>query len=310
MKQTNVEQLILHIPLLKNAKRITQINKGYSHDQKLLVLLENDEKALLRLAKQEEFKAKEQEFQHLEALQGFGVKCPQPLAVGRIPELDYCYFLLSFLEGEDAQEELPQLEEGVQYRIGLEAGQDLARIHQYVAQSNLPSWYETKSKKSDRYIEAYKNCGITFPYEKETLQFIAENSKYMKDRPNLFQHDDFTCGNLIVKDQSYGGVIDFGRFDWGDPIHEFIKVGLFSTEVSIPFSIGQIKGYFKEGIPEYFWRLYTLYMAMAVISSIVWNNKFFPEQNDEMLARLIRVTEDHKGFQELKPTWFNEQYEG
>jgi hypothetical protein len=28
---------------------------------------------------------------------------------------------------------------------------------------------------------------------------------------------------------------EFYRYDWGDPIHEFYKLALFSREVSIPF---------------------------------------------------------------------------
>jgi aminoglycoside phosphotransferase (APT) family kinase protein len=67
------------------------------------------------------------------------------------------------------------------------------------------------------------------------MEFIEKNERYIKNRPNLFQHDDFHAGNIIVKENRYAGVIDFNRYDWGDPIHEFYKLALFSREVSIPF---------------------------------------------------------------------------
>ncbi|EPY06294.1 hypothetical protein PAALTS15_16301 [Paenibacillus alvei TS-15] len=106
----------------------------------------------------------------------------------------------------------------------------------------------------------------------------------MRHRPNLFQHDDFHVGNLIIKDNQLSGVIDFNRFDWGDPIHEFLKVGMFSSEVRIPFSIGQIRGYHKDSEPDdLFWRLYSLYLAMDKID---------------------RVLEDHDYFRLLKPKWY------
>lgn len=306
MKQVKIDQIKSLIPSIQGASQIEQIHKGYSNDQKFIIAQEEQKRMLLRVIDLEQYSSKKEEFQHLQALNGYGVKCPAPIDFGKIPELDACYMLLSYTEGEDASEVLPRYSEQTQYQIGVEAGRDLARIHQYQAPATMPSWFETKSKKHQNYVEAYKQCGIVFPYEQQVLAYIEENMKYMEDRPNLFQHDDFTCGNLIVKDQQYAGVIDFNRYDWGDPIHEFLKVGLFSCEISIPFCIGQIQGYYKHHVPEHFWQLYTLYLAMAIISSIVWNNKFFPESNQEMMARLLRVTEDHRGFESVKPVWFRE----
>ncbi|WP_236597293.1 hypothetical protein [Peribacillus psychrosaccharolyticus] len=64
--------------------------------------------------------------------------------------------------------------------------------------------------------------------------------------------------------------MDFHQYDWGDPIHEFHKIGIFNREVSIPFSIGQIRGYFINTEPdEYFWRLYSLYLAMFDFSTVI-----------------------------------------
>lgn len=64
------------------------------------------------------------------------------------------------------------------------------------------------------------------------------------NRPNRFQHDDFHPSNILVQSNSYAGTIDFNRYDWGDPFHDFFKIAYFSREISIPFSIGQIDGYF------------------------------------------------------------------
>ncbi|SYX83066.1 aminoglycoside phosphotransferase family protein [Paenibacillus alvei] len=91
--------------------------------------------------------------------------------------------------------------------------------------------------------------GVRIKNDSILLSFIEDNLQLMRHRPNLFQHDDFHVGNLIIKDNQLSGVIDFNRFDWGDPIHEFLKVGMFSSE------------------------LYTLYLSMCLISSIVWISK-------------------------------------
>lgn len=128
----------------------------------------------------------------------------------------------------------------------------------------------------------------------------------MKDRPNIFQHDDFHIANLIVKDRRLSGIIDFNRYDWGDPIHEFVKVGIFSAEVSVPFSIGQIQGYHGDKEPNHaFWQLYSLYLAMTLVSSVVWILKVKPEELDSMLSKIYKVMDDHDDFDLLVPKWYN-----
>jgi aminoglycoside phosphotransferase (APT) family kinase protein len=64
----------------------------------------------------------------------------------------------------------------------------------------------------------------------------------LKNRPNQFQHDDFHLKNIIVQDKHYVGVIDFNGYDWGDPLHDLVKVALFSREVSILIPRGKFSG--------------------------------------------------------------------
>lgn len=39
-------------------------------------------------------------------------------------------------------------------------------------------------------------------------------------------------------------VIDFGGYDFGDPIHDFYNVAIFTIRISKPFAVGQVHGYF------------------------------------------------------------------
>jgi aminoglycoside phosphotransferase (APT) family kinase protein len=128
----------------------------------------------------------------------------------------------------------------------------------------------------------------------------------MRNRPNLFQHDDYHIGNLIVSGAKLSGIIDFNRYDWGDPIHEFVKVGIFSSEVSVLFSVGQIRGYHNHGEPdEAFWGLYSLYLAMTLISSVVWVLNVRPDETGLMLGKIHKVLEDHNDFNLTVPRWYS-----
>ena len=200
----------------------------------------------------------------------------------------------SYLEGEDAKKLLPTYSPKEQYEIGIEAGKDLAKMHTYEAPNDILPWYERAMEKHRKYLEAYKTCGIKIKNDDKIIKFIDENEIYLKNRPNRFQHDDFHLENIILRDGKYVGVVDFNGYDWGDPLHDFVKIALFARDISIPYSIGQIVGYYNGEIPEEFWRLYAVYVGMTVFSSVVWCLRAAPHMLDDMLERLTIVLEDHK----------------
>jgi aminoglycoside phosphotransferase (APT) family kinase protein len=300
-----METVIQQIPSLSEYTDIKELHKGFSDERKFVVSLQNGKQLLLRITGMEKYEAKKEEFGVLQNLKQYNVKYSEPLEFGVIEDADVCYMLLHFLEGEDAEQLLPAYTEEEQYRIGIEAGKELRKMHMYYAPPHIESWHIRQFEKCQRYVDTYKQCGISIKNDEQIIDFIEENYPYMKHRPNVFQHDDFHPSNLIVKDKQYVGAIDFQRYDWGDPYFEFRKIALFSRGVSISFSLGQIHGYFGEGnISEEFWRLYSLYTAMDVFSAVVWTLKVAPYTLDKMLDRLYLILEDHDCFKRITPSWY------
>lgn len=305
MDDQALSRLGRYIPYLTGDHKLVRIHKGYSNDEKYRVSHPDGRRYLLRMFDLKHWNSKKSEFNVLQKMEKYNVKCSRPVDFGAVEPLDKGYMLLSYIEGEDAEEHIGALSEQAQYAIGKEAGEELLRMHQYTASAEVPGWFERKYKKHRQYIEQYQACGYKLREAPRIGSFIDDYIHLMKQRPNLFQHDDFHVGNLIIKDEKLAGIIDFNRYDWGDPIHEFLKTGLFSSEVSVPFAIGQIVGYHKGSHPdELFWKLYSLYLAMSIFSSIVWILRVKPEELDQMLEKLHRVVEDHHGFEEVKPGWY------
>jgi len=86
-----------------------------------------------------------------------------------------------------------------------------------------------------------------------------------------------------------------------------VKVGIFSAEVSVPFSVGQIQGYNNYSEPDdEFWQLYSLYLAMTLISSVVWVLKVKPDELDSMMMKIHKVVEDHNNFELTVPKWYSQ----
>lgn len=300
-----IRAFIRQIPLISACREVVEIQKGFSTDEKYLIHMPGDNrKFLLNVFNLKEWESKEEEYSLLGKMQNFHVTCSRPVEIGKVENRGY--MITSYLEGADAEDEISKYSSQVQYTIGYEAGQELKKMHQLSAPVHMLSWKSRKLEKHTKYINTYLSCGTKIKNDHQLMNFIDENSHLMDSRPNVFQHDDFHLGNIIIKDSKFAGVIDFNRHDWGDPIHEFLKVGIFSSEVSIPFSVGQIKGYFSNEEPDdEFWRLYSLYLAMSVFSSVVWTLKTIPDSMDEMLAKIDRVIEDHDYFTRIKPKWYD-----
>jgi aminoglycoside phosphotransferase (APT) family kinase protein len=304
---TNItlEVLRLSIPLLKNAVALESIQKGYSTDKKVIVHLQEDSKLLLRLFDLKDYEQKCVEYEYLRIIESYGVKCSKPLACGKLADLLKGYMLLTYIEGNDASEELPKLTKTEQYQIGFETGKELLKMHQFAAAKNVTTWYERKIAEHRKLLNEYAELKVPFKHDTQIISFIENHIELMHNRPNLYLHDDIYVGNIIVKDRQFAGIIDFNRYDWGDPVHDFLKLAIFSKEVSIPFSIGQLNGYHQSQEPdELFWKLYALYLAMSFFASIVWVWKFVPAEKDSLLGKLALILEDHNNFASYKPNWY------
>jgi aminoglycoside phosphotransferase (APT) family kinase protein len=293
------------IPQLNEAIAIEPIQKGYSTDIKVIVHTQDSKKKLLRLFDLALFKQKQLEYDVLKKVLGYGVKCSKPLAYGKLPNSNQGYMLLTYIEGSDSSEELPKLTETEQYQIGFETGKELLKMHHLKSPADTSPWYERKIEKHRSLMDEYALLKVPFKQDSKIITFIENHIELMKYRPNLFQHDDIHVGNVIVKDRQFSGIIDFNRYDWGDPVHDFLKMGMFSKGVSIPFSIGQVKGYHHSQEPdELFWKLYALYLAMSLFSSIVWVWKVVPEEKESLLGKIALILEDQDNFDSFKPTWY------
>ncbi|MDT3425572.1 aminoglycoside phosphotransferase (APT) family kinase protein [Paenibacillus forsythiae] len=306
MNDRIAEQTLRSVPFVRSGASILPIDKGYSGDQKYRVI-QNGSSYLLRIFDVGLYRNKLAEFEVLKTMEAYGVRCSRPLEIGILPDTGLGYHVLTYIEGDDAADQLPLYSADVQYRIGWEAGNELRTIHQYKAPGGISPWAERKTAKHRRYMGEYHRLGLCIPGGAKVMEFIEGRLALMKEAPNRLQHDDFHTGNLIVRDKRLAGVIDFNRMDFGDPVHEFIKAGLFSSEVSLPFCIGQIKGYHQGREPvDAFWQLYSLYTAMVLVSSMVWTIKFVPDETEDMMARIERVMEDHAGFESVIPKWYIE----
>ncbi|AFC33170.1 Aminoglycoside phosphotransferase [Paenibacillus mucilaginosus 3016] len=296
----NLEQILEQVPELRGAARMTPLTKGFSSDRKYIVYDAADRPVyVVRTAEIGKEGAKRREFEVVGRAAAAGVRTPAPVAFFTLTEQQTCGMVLEHAGGTDAAEALP-------YAAGVEAGRELRLLHTIGAPAEMQPWHRLREAKHRRQWQAYRECGVKLPAEEAVEAFIETHLPCMEGRPSGLQHDDFHPSNLLIAGGRYAAVIDFNRYDWGDPYHDFLKIAYFSREVSVSFSTGQIHGYFGGRAPDLFWTLYALYTAMILGGTITWTLQVVPEQLPSMMDRIRVVLEDHRNFESMVPVWYKE----
>src|SRR5699024_6342024 len=234
-----------------------------------------DDAYLVRVFPAEDIKRRRDEFDTIRALNHFSEYVPKAIHFERVEGTDKSYMVLTYLPGKDGEEAMIDLTEKEQYTAGVEAGRTLNNLHHLKAPDDYPAWSEVKRKKNDRYLQGLEDLPVESKLKKLLRDYIKANEILLHGRPNTFQHDDFHPTNLLIHNRQFAGIIDFGRMDWGDPVHDLHKLGFFSSRISVPFTKGIVDGYHERtGAGDSFWELYALYSAMHIVSSLVWGMRF------------------------------------
>jgi len=292
-----------------------EIRGGYSDERKYVLTLRGGEKNLLRViepADERIIERKRSEFGVLRELKEYSDRVPDAKSFGVSDDGSLCFTILSYIEGTDGEKCLPDVGDDVQYAIGVAAGKELKKMHALKAPAWYPGWYETKKRKNACYLRSLQECslkpeGIDLD---AIIAYVESGMDLMKNVEPSFQHDDYHPANIIVNEGAFGGVIDFNRYDWGDPIHDFYKVAHFSRNISVPFSAGQIDGYTGGAPSKEFWQRYSLYTAMSIVPDIVWSYRYsIRKRTTDEIERSRRtigtIVRDHENFEQETPHWYH-----
>ena len=287
-----------------NWASVEPVDKGWSNDKKYHIKTLSGEHLLLRLSSIEEYENKKKEFEIIEKYAKLGFRMSMPKEFGACNGNRNTYMLLTWLEGRDLEAALPQLSENEQYRLGRQAGAILKKIHSVpLEEEDVP--IKTKKEKKLLQLAKYEESGLRIPDDEIAIRYVKENIDQIWKKTPAYLHGDFHPGNLIYMQDGSIGVIDFNRWEVGDPFEEFYKLENFGIESSIPYCIGQIDAYFDDSVPMDFWIANAVYVAQASLFSIKWAEKFGQQEIDGMVARAKRAFADFDGFKKIIPCWYS-----
>lgn len=280
---------------------IEPIEKGFSFEQKFKIQADSVD-YLARLSPLTSYAEKANEFALMQQLYANGVQCNRPISLFTDEASGAVCAVYSYVPGVDAEEQIANLPELTQYQIGVDAGRDLKRINNLRGETN--TWKARKWQKHKRYVERYFQQAYRFQHDEQVLRFIETHYDPTEADRDHLQHDDFHLGNIILHGESYGGVIDFNRYDWGDPLHEFVKLEWFTWPVSAAFARGQIEGYFdNRPLDDAICTQISVYIAMSIFSTIVWTLETHPHTWPEVEPLMQSILTRYDYFARVRPQW-------
>ena len=139
----------------------------------------------------------------------------------------------------------------------------------------------------------------------QMISYIESHRYLLKGRSQCMQHGDYHCGNLILTPDRHVGVIDFNRFDCGEPWEEFNRI-VWCAQAAPLFASGRINGYFHEerSVPTDFFPLVTMYILSNQLSSLPWAIPFGQREIDVMLRQAKEVLSWYDGCTLEIPNWY------
>ena len=285
--------------LIQGITSRTPIDKGWSCDKKFCAVAADGTRYLLRITPKEKSGSRAKLFVMLRQVAELGI--PMCRLVESGPCGEGVYGLYTWIDGQDAEAVVPGLPVKSQNEMGLEAGRILYKIHTIPAPPDQEPWYTRFSRKADRKIAGYREAGIRFPGDSRVIEYLMGQRDLLHDRPQCFQHGDYHIGNMMV-DQGGLAIIDFDRYDFGDPWEEFNRI-VWRAQAAPAFACGMVDGYFGGTPPEAFWRCLAFYIGSNTLSSLYWALDFGPQELAVMENQARDVMAWYDGFTRTEPGW-------
>ncbi|MCI9449698.1 MAG: phosphotransferase [Clostridiales bacterium] len=278
-----------------------QIRKGWSCDTKYCAVAADGTKYLLRVTPESKSASRADMFRMQHKAASLGIPMCRPIELGKCD--DGVYTIMTWIDGVDAEDTVPNLPPSQQYSLGIETGQILKKIHMIPAPDDQQQWEDRFNAKIDRKIKMYNECTLKYENDDAIIEYINNNRHLLANRPQCYQHGDYHIGNMMIENGKIV-IIDFDRYDFGDPWEEFNRI-VWTAQISPLFASGMIDGYFDYNVPMEFWKLLALYISSNTLSSLPWAIPFGDKEIKTMINQANDILNWYDNMRNPVPSWYN-----
>ena len=288
-----------NVPNSDKWSKVEPLLKGWSDDKKYIVYTE-DFKYLLRVSDISLYNKRLEQFNLLKEVDKLELNTPKPISFGKLNDNE-AYMLLSYVEGKPAQEYILNVTDDEAYKLGIDAGNILKKLHSIKVNID-ESWYEKYKIKANKKIEAYLASSYKLDNSELILSYYKDNLQLMRNREYSLTHGDYHLGNMVV-DNGKIGIIDFDKMKYSDSYDDF-KPYYWSVSMNKYFEIGLIDGYFNNNIPDDFFKILKYYTAEVLISHLPWAVGFGDEEIKVAYEMADNIFKWYDNFKLDIPVWY------
>ena len=165
-----------------------KITKGWSSDEKYKIVTADGQTLLLRISDISAYDYKKKEYEIVCKYSKLGFAMSSPVDFGICNGEKNCYMLLTYVDGKDLEEALPQLSEKEQYLLGREAGKILRKIHAIpVDECDIPT--KTKRERKLWQLSRYEEAThLRVENDESVIEFVKNNIDLIWKQNPVYQH--------------------------------------------------------------------------------------------------------------------------
>jgi serine/threonine-protein kinase len=292
---------VQYIPNYETFAKIEPLDKGWSSDKKYYIETHDGERLLLRVSDIAEYDHKRAEYEALGKAAALKLYTAQPIEFGTCGNGAEVYYLVTWLDGEDAAAMFPRLTDGERYALGIKSGELLRKLHSLSAPDNAEPWKIRFNRKIDERLSSYRHNNAQSEIGELAIKYLSDNAGLLENRPQTFNHGDFNSTNIIVAPGGEVGAVDFNCYngDYGDPLWEMICISYMETPDPYYYT-GLWNGYTGGKPDNEFFEMTAYYFAYDVLTSLSSGaNSGFDNGGFEK-----KVFEWYDGFKRLIPSWY------
>jgi len=291
--------------------KIKPINKGTSGDEKYYIETADGEKMLLRIMDIEGLERKKAEYDMMERVYRLGVLTPRPVDFGLCNDGKNIYYLTSWLDGEDAETAVLNMNDAEQYNLGIKSGKMLRKIHSLPAPENAEPWGERFRRMIKDRADIYKSYNIDLPNAELIMEYVHNNSDFLDSRPQTFRHGDFWLGNIFIDLNGSIGIIDFNGYTlgYGDPYQDLSDIMPHEENSGRSYFLtGLFNGYFGGEPPHEFFKILAYYHAFNALANLGQIAESQGSQKANHMKHLENTMRWFDNFKNIVPSWYIKNY--
>lgn len=298
-----IDHLWADIPNCCMWKNVDLIFKNWAGDREYDICTFSGENYKLEMSNNTFINKKKEEFEFSKKLGELYVH--KPLDFGMCNKNTYSFSLYEKYDITYLSDIIDKLNKTEQYRIGLESGKMLKRVHSLNVLTKK-NWEEIYNKKIDHILNMFFECEFNIENTDKIINYINSNRGLLSDRPQCLLHGNYHIGNIAIDMKNNKlGISSLNEYLYGDPWLDFIHI-VKSVPVSPVFACGQIDGYFNKNVPIEFFKLLSLYIACNQLSEITWSLAYGEQKYEIAVNNAIKIFKWHNYFFSSRPNWYKD----